>query len=173
MKSYIIEPIYKKSIVEYTRFIKDDLILIREDGWRWGSYVITLPSTEEEFQEWYTNAGFDSLEEVMETYSSVFEDETIADKYLAICGPNPDDESHDLDDYECDLIETNDGCWGSWSIDTRNGLELDEDEKDALIEEIEELYSEGYIEALEAEGWANVYSWTEIQCPITIKECTD
>ena len=39
MATYTISPLYKKSAIERTYYFKDDQCIIREEGFRWGSYT--------------------------------------------------------------------------------------------------------------------------------------
>ena len=52
MKYYVIEPSYKKSVIEYTLFkrqVEGDMQFLRKElGWRWGSFGVAVPETEEE-----------------------------------------------------------------------------------------------------------------------------
>ena len=70
MKYYRIEPTYKKSVVEWTIFRREyngtNQFLRKELGWRWGSFVIEVPDTDEEKLEWAKEKGYDSLQECLE-----------------------------------------------------------------------------------------------------------
>ena len=48
MKYYRMEPTMKKSVIEYDTFSRIDengkrILLHREVGWRWGSWLISVP----------------------------------------------------------------------------------------------------------------------------------
>jgi hypothetical protein len=66
MKHYRIEPTYKKSVLEFDIFKRHDedgnLIFLRKElGWRWGSFLVRVPETEEEALEWVKEQGYDNL----------------------------------------------------------------------------------------------------------------
>jgi hypothetical protein len=173
MRQFKMEPTWKKSVVEYTQFFKDGVHLTREEGWRGATFLINIPETEEEFLEWCNEKGYETIEEVKEWYSHVFENEAIVDKYLAICGPDLGDKNFEMDDYDHEMVEMWDGCWADWTIATHGEISLTEEEKDELLERIEELYDEDHIEGLEQDGWEQTNYWVEIQCPVTLEECVD
>ena len=57
MKYYRIEPTHKKSVIENTIFRRKDengnyIFLKRELGWRWGSFLFSVPETEDEINNY-------------------------------------------------------------------------------------------------------------------------
>ena len=174
MRYYKLEPVYKKSVIEYTTFIKDDVLATYEVGWRWGEYLIKIPETEEEFLEWSNRyAGFDNVEEAKENYSDIFENDSIIDKYMAICGPDLESEFHEMEDYDHEMLSTWDGNWADWSVSSFGPNALTEEAQEELVEQIEEIYNEDYEEGLEREGWTHKDFWTEIHCAVTLVECDE
>jgi hypothetical protein len=167
------EPKYKKSVVEYTQFVKDGVFLTREEGWRGATFIINIPETEEEFLEWCQARGYDTIEDAKETYGHIFENEDIVDKYLAICGPDLEEEFFEMEDYDHEMVEMWDGCWCDWTVTSRGENALTEEQKEELVEAIQEIYDEDYIDGLEREGWAQTEYWVEIQCSVTLTQLSE
>jgi hypothetical protein len=72
MKYFRIEPTYKKSVIEATVFRREvegkPQFLRKELGWRWGSFLIRVPDTDDEKLEWAKDKGYDSAQECLEDY---------------------------------------------------------------------------------------------------------
>ncbi len=55
MKHYLMEPKYKKSVAEYDVFQKEidgvTYRVVKEEVYRWGSWIVNVPSTDEEIKE--------------------------------------------------------------------------------------------------------------------------
>ena len=83
MKTYILEPTYKKSVCEVELWRKIDTILStdnddnwytswngpilrKECWWRWGEFTLEIPETEEEIDVFLNEKGFGTLEEYLE-----------------------------------------------------------------------------------------------------------
>lgn len=149
MKQYILQPAYKKSVVEWTNWSKEingvRHQLHRELGWRWGAFVLNVPETEEEIKAFVEQQGYDDLETMLDDYSA----ETIEE----MCLPDEGDEEIELDDYDFEMIECWDGCWDDWSVNCYKDDGLDDDARYELAEAMQEIYEEGYEEAIEEDGW--------------------
>jgi hypothetical protein len=177
MKHYRMEPTYKKSVVENTMYSKDGVIATYEEGYRWGQFVIHIPETEEEFEAWATKFGM-TLEEANDNYDYIFNDDSVDDKYLAICGPDLEGDHFDLDDYDHEMIELWDGCWAFWHVAKKAAdEEFTDEEEEELIEHLQELhedgYNDGYDDAVEHDGWEMTHCWTEVQSTITLVPCDE
>ena len=184
MKHYRIEPTHKKSVIEIATFRRplEELTgndedkgrwgyLRKELGWRWGSFMISVPDTDEEIKEFLEErGGYDNLTQYFTDYQgeedpSVIETATLQDYLL----PGEDDDFVDLtDDYDAEMIDCWDGCWEDWGI-TVPGDDLENTEE--MIEEIEEAYSEEYEEGVEALGWQFIDTFFEIQSSVTVTQC--
>lgn len=185
MKHFRIEPTYKKSVVEYTVFRRplDDLTGNEEDkgkfaylrkelGWRWGSFRIDVPETEEEIKEFLEErGGYDSVAEYLADYwgdEDIIVESTTLEEYLL---PSTEDDFVDLtEDYEAEMIDCWDGCWEDWDIVTGGPKLSDTDE---MMEEIEEAYNEEYEEGVEALGWQFMDNSFEIHCNVTVTPCNE
>jgi hypothetical protein len=186
MKYYVIEPTCKKSLVEYTLFkrFNDDgnvVTLRKELGWRWGSFGVAVPETEEEAYTYIHGLGYDNLldwacdfghtitddngDEILDPDSDVVE--MVRMQVL----PSEGDDFVDItEDYpEAEMIDCWDGCWEFWFVECHSDP-IDEDEQDAIIEEVEEVYGEEYEEGVESLGWEFVSTYFELHCNPSIKE---
>lgn len=185
MKYYRMEPTMKKSVIEYDTFSRIDengkkIFLHREVGWRWGSWLISVPETQEEIDEYVKSKGFDTIQELAEiwghTYSDEDGNEVMVDGFTLkdILVPDEDDDQIDMsEDYsDAELIETWDGCWEFWNV-TSYQVEIPDQQKDIWSEEAEEAYNEDYEAGLEAIGWKHAFSGFELQCCPSIVECDE
>ena len=185
MKHFRIEPTYKKSVIELSTFRRplEELTgndedkgkfayLRKELGWRWGSFMISVPDTEEEIKEFLEERGsYESVAEYLADYhgeEDIIVESTTLQEYLL---PSEDDEFVDLtEDYDAEMLDCWDGCWEDWDI-TTNGPKLAD--VDEMIEEIEEAYSEDYEEGVEALGWQFIDNFFEIHCNVTVTPCNE
>lgn len=185
MKHFRIEPTYKKSVIELSTFRRplEELTgndedtgkfayLRKELGWRWGSFMISVPDTEEEIKEFLEERGnYDSVAEYLADYwgdEDIIVESTTLQEYLL---PSEDDDFVDLtEDYDAEMLDCWDGCWEDWDI-TTNGPKLAD--VDEMIEEIEEAYSEDYEEGVEALGWQFIDNFFEIHCNVTVTPCNE
>ena len=200
MQFYKMEPTYKKSVIENTTFKKDvdgghqsdggnTLWATLEVGWRWGSWLVSVPETEQEIMD-FANNKMGALTEGDDRYYK-----SISEVYNDYCGGDatllqqqvielqaaflPDVSEacnfHEVDDYDAEMIETWDGCWEDWSIrqfcqPDADGY-LDEDELQAYLENVQEAWeSDGY-ESVENLDFLDVGCEFEIQSAITLKPC--
>lgn len=174
MKYYVLEPTHKKSVFEYQQFRKtisqngEKLVVVAtlETCWRWGSWLITVPETDEELDE-YCKLNDVSIEDWPNGYDDLREQLT----------PNPLDEYHDLDDYDAEMIETWDGVSEDWSINTLGNSDIESAltavlDTELILDEITETWYENYIEGLEELGFEESGFSTEIGTTITLKNCT-
>lgn len=189
MKYYRVEPSMKKSVIEYTAFQRKDedgntIWLRKELGWRWGSWLFSVPETEEEAYAYIKGQGYDDLlswaydygftvtddngDEVLDPDSNVIEMVAMQAK------PSEGDDFVDLtEDYpDAEMLETWDGCWEYWNVSSHT-TEIDEEEQEAMIEEVEEAYEENYEEGVEALGWEYVDTYFEMHCTPVITECDE
>ena len=185
MKHFRIEPTYKKSVIELSTFRRplEELTgndedkgkfayLRKELGWRWGSFMISVPDTEEEIKEFLEERGsYESVAEYLADYhgeEDIIIESTTLQEYLL---PSEDDDFVDLtEDYDAEMLDCWDGCWEDWGIAVP-GDELED--TDDLIEEIEEAYSEEYEEGVEALGWQFIDNFFEIHCNVTVTPCNE
>jgi len=192
MKYFKLEPTYKKSLVELTMFNRplSDLrenategqtaTLVKEIGWRWGDFLISVPETEDEIEEWVkwknpdypyenffelavdyglTEIDGDSGEDVLPT------DRTVSELIESLLLPDLDDDYILItEDYpDAEMQSCWDGCWEDWSVRTSyNAPDIDQEEFD--FEEIEDAYTEEYEEGVESLGWQFADCEFEMHC---------
>jgi len=158
MKQYIVEPKYKKSVVEVQVFKKKingrDHYLRYSDCWRWGGFAIAVPETREEIEEYKQHIGYAGAtdEEVFEDFGA----ETWEDIALPAEG---EEEIGIFEDHgwNAEMIECWDGgCWTEWNIHAYGEGAMSEEECEEEAERLSEIYYEEYEEGLEAEGWEYV-----------------
>ena len=187
MKHYRVEPTWKKSVVEWTLFQRKDengIVenLRKELGWRWGSWMVSIPETQEELDKWVEDhPNYETIEDWAYDYGHADMDD---DENITIDGdifeileqqllPSEDDESVDItEDYDMEMIETWDGCWEYFHVDSWR-KEIPEDEAEALVEEAEAAYEENYEEGIEELGWEYVDTYFEMHCSPRITECDE
>lgn len=181
MKYYRIEPTHKKSLIENTIFRRKDengnyIFLKREQCWRWGSFLFSVPETEDEinnyineqgynnFLDWVSDNGFEDLIE-SETYAGI-----IANKLL----PSESDEFVDItEDYpNATFMDAWDGIWEGW-ITYSFKTELSYDEKESTAEKASDAYYENNEDGVEALGWEYIDTTFEIQCAVSIQPCDE
>tara|TARA_B110000858_G_scaffold3097_1_gene3578 strand:- start:6416 stop:7018 length:603 start_codon:yes stop_codon:yes gene_type:complete len=183
MKYFLIEPTYKKSVVEYNSFVKVingvQTFATLEEGYRWGSWMFSVPETDAEIKEFINSKeDVNSLQEYLDWFHGVSEEEfnemdtiDLAEYML----PDPEDDTCLLtEDYEdAEMIDMWDGCWSYWNVKQHGESDnhLSEEEREKLAEAVEELYNEDYTESLEAEDWEHCDFYTEIHCNIKIAPC--
>ena len=189
MKHYIIEPTYKKSLVEKTIFRRTNeegklIFLEKELGWRWGSFMISVPETEEEALEFIKSEGYEGDNAVMDwalDYGHTIwdgdkefldPDTTVLEMVQSQMMPEETDDFVDItEDYgHAEMLDCWDGCWEFWSARSYQA-ELTEEEKDAFVEEAEEAYAEEYEEGVEELGWEFTETYFELHCSPKITEC--
>jgi len=187
MKYFLLEPTYKKSTVEKT-FFRRELepltgnpedagkwaYVTKELGWRWGSFLISVPETEEEILEFVKSSGYDDVlswaidhgESITQGDEEVLPPNFSLYNYLV---PSEDAEYVDVtEDYpEAEMYECWDGCWEDWEVSS-TGTTPDVD-----IEEIEEAFSEDYEEGVEELGWTFVDMAFELHCNPKITPCDE
>jgi len=187
MKYFLLEPTYKKSTVEKT-FFRRELepltgnpedagkwaYVTKELGWRWGSFLISVPETEEEILEFVKSSGYDDVlswaidhgESITQGDDEVLPPNFSLYNYLV---PSEDAEYVDVtEDYpEAEMYECWDGCWEDWEVSS-TGTTPDVD-----IEEIEEAFSEDYEEGVEELGWTFVDMAFELHCNPKITPCDE
>lgn len=166
MKHYRITPSYKKSTLEYNVWEKklDDGTLIRatsEIGWRSGTFVIHVPETNDEIDEWLKNRGM-SIEDYGGDYEAV---------KSSLC-PSPTDEVIEFDDYDHEMLDTWDGCWEEWTVDIF-GSNKNNYDPDEIKAELEEAYEEEWHEGLENLGYECDDCYYEMHCNPIIEECDE
>jgi len=190
MKYFRIEPTYKKSVVEFTYFRRplEELtnndedkgkfaFLHKELGWRWGSFMISVPDTQEEIDEYIEEEGYDSVFEFADAHGCTIcvDDKVILQENFSMADvllPSTNDEWIDLtEDYpNAEMLDCWDGCWEDWNIKTNGPVLSDVDE---MMEEIEEAYNEEYEEGVEELGWEFLDNQFEIHCNVTVVECDE
>jgi len=187
MKYFLLEPTYKKSTVEKT-FFRRELepltgnpedagkwaYVTKELGWRWGSFLISVPETEEEVLEFVKSSGYDDVlswaidhgESITQGDEEVLPPNFSLYNYLV---PSEDAEYVDVtEDYpEAEMYECWDGCWEDWEVSS-TGTTPDVD-----IEEITEAYDENYEDGVEDLGWTFVDMSYEFHCNPKITPCDE
>ena len=177
MKTYNVEPTYKKSVIEYNvwkKELEDGSVVhaTMELGWRWGEFTVYEPETEEEILQWANDRVGDpnyysNIQEVLDDYGydSVDEMEFI---------PNDSEECnfHEMSDYEFDMDSTWDGCWEDWNV-VVFGEKKDDHDVDELREQVEEGWYEDSWDFMEQEGWEELDCYYEIHCPVTVTPTED
>ena len=192
MKYYLVEPTYKKSLIEYTAFKRVDedgkLIWLRKElGWRWGSFLFSAPETEEEIAEYLESQGYEGENAALEwamNYGYTIADATtgvieppeepIAYLIKEQLLPSEDEDFVDItEDYgNAEFIDAWDGCWEYWTGSSYQ-KEIGEEEQEAIIEEVEEVYEEMYEEGVESLGWEFVDTYFELHCSPKITPCDE
>lgn len=189
MKYYRVEPSYKKSFVEIDIFNRKDedgniIYLRRELGWRWGSFLFTIPETDEEIQDYIKNQGYEKFEDWAGDYGhaeinddneyylpeGVTPAQVIHDALL----PSEDDDFVDVtEDYpNAELIDSWDGCWEDWSVNSYK-VTIEDEQAELWCEEAEAAYSEDYQEGVIELGWDFVDTFFEIQCNPKVTPCDE
>lgn len=191
MKYYIVEPSYKKSFIEFTAFNRigpdgERMHLTKELGWRWGSFLFSVPDTEDEAMEFLKQLGYEGETAVIDwaidhghTITNDDGDEVLPEDFDLVetvksqSLPSESEEFVDItEDYpNAEFVDAWDGCWEYWNISSYP--ELDEEEKDAMIEEIEAAYEENYDEGVEDLGWTFSDTYYELHCAPKITECDE
>lgn len=160
MKYYRMEPQTKKSVVEFqywTRTVDgEDFRLEREQGWRWGAFLIAVPETDEEIADYCKMHEYDI--------------EEFPDLELL---PDPEDDLIDIEYYNAQMIETSDGCWQQWRVTSHQ--EHDEEQAEELAEEAEAAWDEDWDTGVEQLGWTEVDSVTyfEIHGGVEVTRCDE
>lgn len=190
MKHYLVEPTYKKSVIEFTIFKRKneegkDIFLRKELGWRWGSWLFSVPETEDEALAYLKSKGFEGEDGILhwaEDYGYTITDDngneildpdtTLIELLQNQLLPSESEEFVDItEDYEdAEMLEAFDGCWEFWDVYSHQ-VELDEDDQEAIMEEASEAYNEEYEEGVEALGWEYVDTYFELQCNPKITPC--
>ena len=166
MKHYLMEPKNKKSVAEYDVFQKEidgvTYRVVKEEVYRWGSWVVNVPSTDKEIKEWLDNRG-ETLEDMIDCYESIEEFPFL---------PDLSDDFIELEDYDTEFLEMWDGCSSDWYLQDPGG-NISEDKSEEIIDLVMDIFSENYHEGLEDEGWENVDCFQQIHSEVTLKECDD
>lgn len=187
MKYYLVEPTYKKSLIEYTVFRREDeegntLFLRREVGWRWGSFIFEVPETDEEVKNYILETGCDDEYEWMQDYGFMIQNEageyvpdpsmTRAEMLTQVLLPSENEEFVDItEDYgDAELLESWDGCWTYWTLNS-NDRDIDLEEEEIVGEEAQDAYYEDGDEGVEDLGWEFVDTLFELQCNPKITQC--
>jgi hypothetical protein len=192
MKHYLLEPTYKKSLVEFTLFKRKDeegkdIFLRKELGWRWGSFMISVPDTEEEAMEYLASEGYEGEDAFLNwamdfgfTIADAATDEIevpeepmleLIERQLL---PEETDDFVDIseDYHHAEFVDSWDGCWEFWSVDSYH-KEIPEEEQEAIIEEVDEVYEEMHEEGVEELGWEFVDTYFELHCSPKITPCDE
>jgi hypothetical protein len=197
MKYYLLEPTYKKSVIEFTAFKRIDeegntIFLRKELGWRWGSFLISVPETEEEAYSFIHGQGYDNLFDWASDFGFTTWNRETGEETLDVDESNPEagpdvvamvthqlmpqetDDFVDItEDYpDAEMIETWDGCWEHWTVESYQ-TEIPEEEQEAIIEEVEEVYSEEYEEGVENLGWEFIDTYFEMHCSPKLVPCDE
>ena len=162
MKTYLLEPSYKKSLLEYQVYEREvDGVKQRatlEIGWRSGSFNLYVPENESELVEWANGRDGPQYENVQEIYDD-YGVESFDDITTGYFMPEDEDDFIEVGDFNYEMNETWDGCWEDWSSND-----------DELTEEIQEGYDEEGWDYLEENGWEEVYCYYEIHCNPVLTE---
>lgn len=172
MKTVLLEPTFKKSLLEFQVWEKEiDGKMVRatmETGWRWGSFLINIPETEEEILEWANErVGQSDYYTDMEHILGDYGQDTIEDLTKYVFCPNENDDFIEINDYDFEMQETWDGCWEEWTVKVPSDSDFDEDE---IREEVEEGWQEDSYDYMESNGWLEVETYYELHCNPKISE---
>lgn len=153
MKYYLLEPKYKKSLVEGEWYEREDgAKILVQTTWRTGSFKLTVPETESEMKELLGDAY----------------DEDDVEYYAWL--PEEDDDYIELDDYQFEMLSTWDGC----SEDHEVFKVEDEDEAEAITEALDEHGISGlWDEEGVLEGFHADYCFYEIHGGCVLTECDE
>jgi hypothetical protein len=166
MKHYLMESKNKKACAEYDVFQKEidgvTYRVVREEVYRWGYWVVNVPSTDDEIKEWLDNRG-ETMEDMIDCYESV-------DEFPFM--PDLTDDCIELEDYDTEFLEMWDGCSTDWYLQDPAG-NIPEDKSEEIIELVMDIFEEEYHEGLEDEGWENVDCFQQIHSEVTLKECDE
>jgi len=141
MANWKVSPYYKKSCEEHEQYFKDGQIIVRKTGFRGASFFVeTNDDNPPEFEFDFVPGG-DGRKDSIDMYNCV---------------------GNNIENVELDSMW--DGCWED--IDFPE--DFDEDEKERLMEQIDE---EGIYEVLEGnEGWSQNECQAWIWGPILIED---
>ena len=167
MKYFILEPKWKKSVYEFDRYRKvaDDgtaIYATRETCWRYGKWIVSVPETNKECDEYLENHSMD-----LEDYGGTYEE--LKESLM----PSEDEETafHEMDDYDHEFIETWDGCSEDWSVHVW-GPGKDTIDVTILQEEIEERWEDANWDGMYDLDYTEDGFWIEINCPIVLTPCS-
>lgn len=150
MKIYKVEPGYKKSVVEQNHYWKEidgvKVWVTYEEVWRWGEFLIRIPETDEEWQEYAESVGYESIEEAKENYTY----------------PTDLQNGIELEDYEYELLSTWDGCASYWSATCHPKEAFDEDQLQEIADELERQYFDESV-------YPDEIGWNESGCEYWIQ----
>jgi hypothetical protein len=174
MKTYKIEPTYKKSVCEVTLWRKSsDLAdpdnysgpeIKLECWWRWAEWIIQIPETDEEIQRFLQGERFQTLDEYLHYHGA----ETIEDVIL----PDEEDDEHLLQsEAECNYCF--DGQGEEIKIERRRNSDLNEEELLRMESEVTRVFAEDHIEGLEELGWEEYSTAYEVYCSVTVELLED
>ena len=110
MAIWTLKTLQKKSAIERQHWDKDSVQIIREEGYRWGTFYCE------------------------------------SDHQPNIDLNNKDGYEIGQDDYEWELEELDDGCWGEWEFP--DNMSKEEQEK------IQDAWNEDFYEGMGAVGWS-------------------
>ena len=200
MKYLRMEPAYKKSVIEDTYFQYDingghrdggnTVWVTMETGWRWGTWLVSVPETEEEIIE-FANSKiggdangdpyYKNLQEVYDDYCCDESEESdeqvieLIDNFTPSTSESCD--FHEIEDYDAEMLETWDGCWCDFSV--RQGCSegddehLSEEELEAFRENVEEAWNEDGYEGIENLDFMETGCEINIHCPVTLTPCDE
>ena len=164
MKHYLIEPTYKKSVVEIERFVNEETgeLLVVETGWRWGQFMINVPETDEEIQMYLEQNGYNSLDECLADNRA----KTLEEVAL----PEEGDVEVNLTNYDYELLYTDDGCWTDVNVFNANLSEEVDEEK---VEELRDIYFNEMYTGLEERNYLIDETYYIIDSEIKVTPCDE
>lgn len=170
MKYYLIEPQFKKCVTDLSTWKKefeDGTVcwLTKEELYRSGSFVVRYPETDDEILEELQDRDIDSLEDFYEFYG---EDAKLEELWL----PDAEEEWFEMEDYHAEMLEMWDGCATDWNLQVVRG-DMTEEEKEDLLEQLENLYAEEFDCGIESDGWEHKGCHQQIHCALSINECDE
>ena len=188
MKTYTIEPTYKKSVCEVELWRKpadiqptdtsneglryhfwNGPILRRECWWRWAEWTIDIPDTPSEISDFVQGQGFETLSQFFEHHDLDPDAESCTIEQVLL--PDEDEDEHVLPS-EAECLSCWDGQGEEFIIERTSNLELGQEECDRLVSEATRMYNEMYEEGLEELGWEHYSTIYEVYCTlnVTLKE---
>lgn len=170
MKYFKLEPTLKKSIAEFTRWEQrlgngDAIHAEYEQGWRSGTFIISVPDTAEEVNQWLMDHEYD-IEDFGMDIGAVRD----------FAKPVSDSEYYELDDYDYVIEALEDSCWSDWNIEVHRASDtkmtaVSTDDDIAAV--IAAAWEEQEFDGVEALGYTQGEMRYEITSTITLTECDE
>lgn len=167
MRYYLIDPQEEKSIVkrEFFSYYNDEkskeYVLEIKTGWRWGSFMISIPETQEEIKNFLEKSNADSRTKFIKSAGTL----TLEQALL----PHKNYDTIPLTKkYNAKVQEIDDFCWIDFYIQEGH---LSSDEQTDIIKEVQSAYEKNGYTALADLGWYRENEDFELIGAHTTTEC--